>query len=399
MERKRTKFIGVYEREAENRKNGNKMDVCFDITYKKDGQKIWEKAGWLSEGYSAKLAADIRSERIRSMRHNEELPHEKKKAPLLKEVWKEYKKWAETNKSRAGRDDISRYQNHIQDRFQDKRLDKISSYDLQCLKADLTKEMLSPASVKHCLILIRQIYNKAIAWDMYHGENPTKKIKMPTLQNQRTRFLRHQEADLLLEYLKKPRPRMKQDGTLVKIKDIPATLLHDITLLSLHTGMRAGEIFALKGQDIDFENGIITIRDTKNKKTRHAYMTNAVKEMLTRRIPENSDSLIFPDKKGNQAQEVSQYFRRAVNTLGFNQGVADPREIVIFHTLRHTFASWLALQGETLHTIKELLGHKSMEMTERYSHLIPDYKRRATVELERVFNESRKNEEGEIAVE
>ena len=61
--------------------------------------------------------------------------------------------------------------------------------------------------------------------------------------------------------------------------------------------------------------------------------------------------------------------------------------IILFHTLRHTFASWLALQGETLLTIKELMGHKTLEMTMRYAHLMPDQKKRATVKLEQAFNE------------
>jgi len=53
----------------------------------------------------------------------------------------------------------------------------------------------------------------------------------------------------------------------------------------------------------------------------------------------------------------------------------------------HTFASWLALQGETILTIKELMGHKTLEMTMRYAHLMPDQKKRATVKLEQAFNE------------
>ncbi len=54
---------------------------------------------------------------------------------------------------------------------------------------------------------------------------------------------------------------------------------------------------------------------------------------------------------------------------------------------RHTFTSWLALQGETILTIKELMGHKTLEMTMRYAHLMPDQKKRATVKLEKEFNE------------
>lgn len=66
-----------------------------------------------------------------------------------------------------------------------------------------------------------------------------------------------------------------------------------------------------------------------------------------------------------------------MNELGLNNGVTDPRDKVVFHTLRHTFASWLAINGTPILTIKELLGHKSLVMTERYSHLMPETKRLA----------------------
>ena len=78
---------------------------------------------------------------------------------------------------------------------------------------------------------------------------------------------------------------------------------------------------------------------------------------------------------------MSDTFDRAVVKLGLNNGVTDRLNKVVPHTLRHTFASWLAQQGETLLTIKELMGHKNIEMTMRYSHLCPDQKRSAVLKL------------------
>ncbi|MBU1054845.1 MAG: site-specific integrase [Proteobacteria bacterium] len=369
MKRRLTKYQGVYERESEESIFKGKPDICFDITYKSDGKKVWEKVGWLSEGYSAKLASDIRAERIRSIRHGKELPKQKAKVPSMRDVWAKYISWAETNKARSGRDDISRYTNHLKDRFENKRLNEISSFDLERLKSDLTKDGLSPATVKHCLILIRQIYNKAKIWGIYKGENPIQGVKMPSLQNQRTRFLTHEEANLLLSFL----------------KEKSLTNLYDISLLALHTGMRAGEIFNIKAFDLNFSEEVIRISDPKNKRTRFAYMTRAVKDVLQKRIPSTPEGFVFPDCNGNKAKAVSQAFMRIVNKLGFNEGISDPREKVSFHSLRHTFASWLCMQGEPLTTVKELLGHQTMALTERYSHLLPDHKRRATVILENNF--------------
>jgi integrase len=94
----------------------------------------------------------------------------------------------------------------------------------------------------------------------------------------------------------------------------------------------------------------------------------------------NSD-LIFKDRNGGKIREVSTTFERVVKHIGFNKGMEDRQNKLVFHSLRHTFASWLALQGETLLTIMELMGHRDIKMTMRYSHLIPDQKRAAVLKL------------------
>lgn len=366
--RKKTRYPGVYERIGTGKDHLN--DTCFDITYKRDGKKIWEKAGWESEGYTAKLAEQVRAERIRSIRHGLELPKDRPKT-LFKDAVKKYLKWAETNKTKKGRDDRYLYNKHISKRFDNTRMDQISSFDLEKMKSELLKEGYAPATAKHILVFVRQVYNKAIVWGLYRGENPIKGVKMPTLSNQRTRFLSTDEANNLLEALK---ARSLQ--------------VHDMALLSLHTGMRFGEIANLKNHDIDFENGIINISDPKNKNPRKAYMTSAVKAMLQARIPKDakSNDLVFPDENGKKIEFVSKTFPRTINDQGLNKGVTDPRQKITFHSLRHTFASWLALQGETIQTISELLGHKTLQMTMRYSHLTPDHKKAAIERLETSFD-------------
>lgn len=368
MKRTVTKHTGVYERLSSAKNHNGKPDICFDIAYKLDGKLIWEKAGWSSEGYTAKLASQIRADRLRTIRHGQELPKQKKKAPYFTDMAAKYLDWAEQNKTRGGRDEASRYKNYLSPYLGDKRLNEISSFDLERLKADLSKDGLAPATVKHILVVFREIFNKAILWGTYKGENPIKGVKMPTVQNQRQRFLSHEEADLLLTELA---------GT--------SKQLHDMTLLSLHCGLRAGEIFNIKGQDLDFENKLINIADPKNKETRKAYMTKAIKEMFLEHMPISPDEHLFKDRNGNKVVAISQSFRKVIQELGFNEDITDRRQKITFHSLRHTFASWLALQGESILTIKELLGHKSLAMTTKYSHLTPDQKKRATLNLEKAF--------------
>lgn len=377
MKRERTKYSGVYERKSDIRMHSGKADACYYITYKREGKKIWEKVGWVSEGYTANLASQFRANRIMSMRHGEELPKEKQKAPLFKDVAAKYLEWSRENKARNGSDDEYRYRKYLSQAFDGKRLNEITSFDLERLKAQLFQYGLSPSSVKLCLVLFRQMFNKAVLWGMYKGDNPIKGIKLPVLQNQRERFLTHEEADSLL----------------TELKNVSGQL-HDMALLSLHSGLRAGEIFNIKGQDLNFENGLINVADPKNKESRKAFMTNAVKEMLLSRKPDSPDEYVFKDMKhAGQINGVSGAFRRTVKRLGLNNGITDRRQKITFHSLRHTFASWLALQGETILTIKDLLGHKTLAMTVRYVHLMPEHKRQATLNLEKAFNKKRVKEQ------
>jgi integrase len=378
----RTIYKGVYQRESTEMIFKGKPNLCFDIAYKKDGKLIWEKIGWLSEGYSAKMASDLRSGRMKQIRHGEELPKEKQKEPFMKDAWDKYYAWAQESKTRAARDDKNLYHKHIEPSLSTKRLNEISGFDLERLKADLSKQGLADATVKHVLVLIRQIYNKSILWGFYKGTKPLSGVKMPVPQNQRERWLTTEEANLLLARLKERSP-----------------LWHDITLIALHTGMRASEIFALRGHDLDFEQETINIDDTKNKHSRKAFMTTPVKEILEKRKPQSPGDLVFtkkpkavkPETGSTQAQEkepiteVSRTFDRTVEKLGFNKGITDPRQKVVFHTTRHTFASWLAIQGTPLHVIAELTGHRQMAMVQRYSHLSPDVKRKAMKLMEAKF--------------
>jgi len=164
-------------------------------------------------------------------------------------------------------------------------------------------------------------------------------------------------------------------------------LWHDITLIALHTGIRASEIFSLRGHDLDFEQELINVDDTKNKHPRKAFMTEAMKEILMQRKPETPDDLVFINRNGERITEVSRTFPRTVDELGFNRGIEDNRQKVVFHTCRHTFASNLAIQGTPLHVIAELTGHRQMNMVQRYSHLSPDVKRKAVKQMEKGFSQ------------
>lgn len=362
---------GVYYRESNTRRFQGKADKCFYITFKDQSKKIWEKVGWTSERYSAQTAANIRAERMRSIRHGDQLPQKKKDEITFGQIWKHYDKWLDTGKSHVV-DDRSRYENHLKECFADKRISQITPLDLEKLKADLLTKGLSPATVKHVLVLFRQIVNKAIGWNLWQGVNPIKKVKMPKLNNRRERYLTQDEAASLLE----------------ETKDV-SQQLHEMCFMSLCTGMRAGEIFGLKWGHCNFEEGIIHIADPKGGEARKVFMTNTIKSMLEEKGKGDPGELVFKAREADQIRHVSRAFARAIIRLGFNTGIEDPRQRVYFHTLRHTFASWLAIKGTPILTIKELLGHKTLAMTERYAHLSPDHKRTAISSVDDMLKEAK----------
>lgn len=354
------KFVGVYFYTSSEHKFKSKPDVCFFVRYYNQyGKRQWEKVGWKSEGYSAQFAANVRNERIRSARHG--LMPETQKNITFADIWKKYDQWLDSGRSRP-EDDRQRYRDHVKPMLENLPVNSISPATLEDLKAQLFKKGLAPATVKHSLVVVRQVINKAKAWDLWSGENPVSKIKLPHVENRRERFLSQKEAKLLLNELQKQ-----------------SVQTYHMAILSLETGMRAGEICAIQWEDIDFNNRIINIRG-KAGYNRQAYITDEMMKIFKTQT-ENPSGYVFKSKVGGPVKEISKSFVRAAKRIGLNRKGMTAKQLVSFHTLRHTFASWLAISGTPLYTIKELMGHKSIEMTMRYSHLCPDHKREAIAKI------------------
>ncbi len=369
---KKTRFQGVFFRESKKRRHEGKPDRCFYVAYRVEDKQKWERVGWLSEGITPAMAHHIRGERLRALRLGQDLPSAKSEL-TFGQLTQKYLEWAKLNK-RSWNKDEQRYRLHLAGSLGNLKLRKISPFTLEKLKIELFEKGLSPATVKHCLVLVRQIFNKGKAWNFYKGENPVPKVKLPTLNNTRTRFLSYEEANELLKEVKK---RSQQ--------------AYEMCLLSLHTGMRIGEITALRWRDIDLESEVIVIRDPKNKQTRYTHMSKTVWEVFKRKDKdkENPEDLIFKTKDGRPlGSNAPKAFKSAVKALGFNDGVSDPRDRISFHSLRHSFASWLAIEGTPLLTIKELLGHKTLAMVQRYAHLSPGAKKEAVRRIQEKLSQT-----------
>ena len=365
--KKLPRFVGVFYADSSERRHHGRPDRCFYITFKVRGRKRTEKIGWTSEGYSGAVAAQLRAERIREIRHGGRLDSPD---PTFGEVWEAYDRWLEAGAQKHPRKDRERYRMYLRERFEEVPLGEISPLDLERLKADLTARGLAPATVKYILILVRQVVNKAITWGMWTGTNPIKGVKLPQPDNARERFLSPAEARELLEALAATAP-----------------LWHDIALLSLHTGLRAGECFAVRWGHVDLGARLLHVADGKGGSPRKAPLNEVAVAMLERRDPGQGPALVFIGRGGAELRDVGSPFRTAVKACGFNEGIEDRRQRVTFHTLRHTFASWLALEGVPLRTIQELMGHKTITMTLRYAHLTPDHRAEAVERVAKRFGD------------
>ncbi len=360
------------------RRFNGKPERCFYIQYRNSLNKInKEKIGWESEGISATYASHIRAERIRKVRLGDEaITIQQKRRSLVSFadfVKQKYLPYCKTNK-KAGSYTIEKQLLNlwIIPVIGNKTFKDITPLIVESIKDKMLGSGKASRTVEYAIAVVRQVFNAAINWNVYDGKNPVKKIKIPKEDNRRVRFLSKDESALLLEECRKKGKKT-----------------YEVVLLSLSTGLRAGEIANLKWQDIDLENQMIAVKDTKNNTNRTAYMTKEIYALFKGKKVGKPEDYIFPDITGKKARDIARTigFRKIIERLGFNDGVTDRRNKVVFHTLRHTFASWLAISGVPIYTIKELMGHKTIAMTERYAHLMPDAKRAAVKNIDTVLQE------------
>ena len=400
----KTKLPGVRYRKHSSRKHGVKFDCCFSIRYKLNGKDKEEVVGWASE----KVTELSAFEKLTTLRENIRLgvgpqtlaalnlanrakKEEEAKALRLKE--KESLTFAEfwhatylpsaeaTKTSQTMKTEKGRFYNWINGKIGDIPLQKLTMAQVEAVALYALKSGKSPTTARHILADISQVWNTAASHGLVGGESPVRRVKKPRQDNRRMRFLTQEEARRLLEALRE------------RSLDV-----HDEALMALFCGLRAGEIYNLIWGDVDLGSGTIHIRDTKNKRDRHAFISQEVRTMLERRFSgQTKNRFIFPSSQWKQRHWVSDTFSRTVDELGLNDTgemttdkngkqvpvkIQDRRQSFVFHSLRHTFASWLVQKGTPLYTVAELMGHTTLEMTKRYSHLAPDSLRKAAMSLE-----------------
>ncbi len=253
----------------------------------------------------------------------------------------EYLVYSKVNK-RSYRRDITSL-NNLKPFFRDKKLSVITCYLVESYKTKRSQEV-SKATVNRELACLKHMFNMAIKWDKA-SLNPVREVKFFKEGPWKMRILSREEEKLLLESA--------------------CDHLKPIIVAALNTGMRRGEIFRLTWDNVDFFNGTITVVETKNGETRIIPMNQLLRETLQQLRMESKTTHVFCGKDGKPLKDV----RTAFETVKKKTGIHSLR----FHDLRHTFATRLIEKGVDLPTVKKILGHKSINMTLRYIHPVPEH--------------------------
>ena len=286
------------------------------------------------------------------------LPTDKNKHLLFSTAWENYLKNNGNSEKAIERKIIAA--GHFLPFFKDKTLSVVIPLDIKNYQLERKLEIMSLEknkdkkeseinfrSVNYEVIIISNLFNFCIERG-YIEKNPAAKIKK---LNELKRLKTLSDEDI----------RKLINGATNK-------LTRDLISFLIFTGCRKGEALNLKWQDVDLQNDVIAIKGTKTKYDRYVPVSKPLKEFLEG-IEKNQDCLYVFNDKGAKLGN----FRRSFHTACRNAGLKDLR----IHDLRHVFASKMVMNGTSLYITGELLGHRTTQMTKRYSHLVQDTLKKA----------------------
>lgn len=408
----RTNHKGLRYYEHRERKHGKKLDRYYSIRFRVDGTLHDFGIGWLSEGIPEEISKiepglgfeDYCLKLLRLYKGNFKLGTGPKSPKEKRIIEQEKRNLAEQERKQAEKENVTfgefmtgtylpqskidkkpktyeveamLYERHIADTIGSLPFLMVSAFHIEKIKKTMTDGKLSARTIEYALQTIRQGFNMARKLGIYTGESPTKAVKFPKPDNMKLRYLSIEEAEKLLAEL-----ALKSQSA------------HDMALLSLHCGLRFGEIAALTWSCVNLEQGTLAILNAKTG-SRTAYLTDRAKAMLESRKQGKPNELIFPKRKkkatGAMAQS-SKTFSRVVEVLGFNKGVTDRKQHVTFHTLRHTYATHLYESTHDLYLTQRSLGHATGAMTARYAKMSESRLREGAAALQKAFTANGKKQ-------
>jgi len=395
---------GVFYREHPTRKKGVRKDRQWVIIQKLGGKRRVSTLGWWYDGITRGDAINKAHEYKVNYKINKENP-DKKPLPVCKrdediaaeelaDLLERQRKQEEhrnitfgdffketylplqvaNGKKSVGREQAL-FSYHLEPVLGKMTFHEIKPLHVERVKKNMSAKGQSPRSIQYALSLIRQIWNQAIRDEITEIQHPISKVSKPKINNKRERYFTEEEEKLLLDELARR-----------------SLITYDMSIMSLDTGARWSELAKLQWEHVNLEAKTVRLIGTKAGDNRTAYIaTKRVLAMLKRRKKEEESKeesneenslFVFPARDGGQQAQVNRVCFKAIRALGLNDGV-DRKHRLSFHSFRHTCASRLAMAGVPLYTIKEIMGHHSITMTERYAHLMPSAMQGALEKLEK----------------
>ena len=318
-----------------------------------------------------------------ALRLGKPLPGEEMKIPTLGEFFeKQYVPLLKENLTPASyKAELSFWRNHILPELGRKRLDEISPFDVEKLKKALKEKKtpqgkaLSPSSISKALVYLQKALNTAKKLGLLPPgwENPVGKTSKPKFSNRKTRTLSPEEWARL-------QPILKEMGDEV----------YGATLFALFLGLRRSEILSLRWEDVDWRRGVIRIpREKDLTESRFLPLPEPLVTFLKSLPPGEPGERIFkihPDT-------LTHKFAEAVKRARLNEGITDKRNMLTFHSLRHTYVTYLAMEGTPLPQLSKLSRHKTPQMVQRYEHTLAEQLRDRVEKVARRFEVPAEEEE------
>ncbi|KKM06908.1 hypothetical protein LCGC14_1739300 [marine sediment metagenome] len=250
---------------------------------------------------------------------------------------------------------------HANPYFKDMSLKRLKADKIDAYVAFKTKEgKLANKTIGYHITVLKMLLKQAVIWG-YLKTNPAQYIEKPRAQTKEMDYLRPEEIRLFLDNARKE--------------------FHPFFLTAVFTGMRRGELIALKWSDINWATGNIHVKRTESRglihepKSKRSIRSIVMAPVLVSTLkkhrlscPTSDQDFVFPNRDGNLMDGSHMYNREFMPALR-RAGLRHIR----FHDLRHTYVALLVSQGENIKFIQHQLGHASIQTTlDRYGHLLPE---------------------------
>lgn len=375
---KKTKFTGVYEYLT------NDGIKTYYIKYSLKGKQYKEKVGTSVEGITAVFASKVRAKRTSVDRLKDDAPMVlKQKSMTFDEAFNLY---YETIKAKSDtRNNKGRYENHVKSFFGHLRVDEITSKDVETFKEKVRNKKKKngdeyAAKTKNDWIdIVGTVYNFLIKKMGLKLTNPAdhNKVEREAVDNDRERYLEVHEIKKLWDTLN------SRVGT--EYKAYVTEYMKIFLALSLSTGARLSSVLSISKADVNLATDTILIKNHKSNRTYHGYLHPSYKELISKRMENLSQIDYLVSGTPNLLSRTAPYkvFQPIFDEL-FNQGlkISDRKRRVVIHTLRHTFASQLAIKGVPIFSVMKLMDHADINQTIRYAKLSPDNGKNSVFGLE-----------------